>query len=276
MNKLNKVLSIFLLALVCLSVNAQDSSSNAAETKQEQIPEDFKKLMENSKDDIQQSKKMESLQKDSEILIQKNESLNSTSATTVSESKPHFPLTKSELQLTEFIFIGLIFSNFLGFIFAPFLRSVLISTPFGIFVKVPQDDAFQATKRSRYWTEFILLILIIVAYFWMMGNLKISPDENIPFVRIQSFIVFFMCQIGYLIIRFGYGQSTKCPKCKTTFAAKTVNSYEEPKSTYQEKADASGRMKVMETGVKVTEFICTHCNYEWRKTSNYKKRIGNA
>lgn len=288
MKKLLNIFFIFALIFFCSIINAQDSANTNDETInskvniEEKIPEDFKKLIENSDAEIKNTQNIDSLKNDSEHFEstvsgdKKTEEQQSTEVQkniNIDEIKldkiPMYPLSNNEKIVSWVIFSGLLLSNFIVYIFFPKLKSLLVATPLNI-----GGISAEGSKWKRNSLELILLILLFLLYAGSVVNKNYS-EENILIIAEKCFIYFLVLQFSYIAIRLLIGFNTRCPKCKVTFSRKLINSRKEPRSTYQTRGESPGsRNKVMETGIITKDFICISCNHEWSKTSSYKDQVG--
>jgi hypothetical protein len=184
-----------------------------------------------------------------------------------------YPKTNIEKYISLAIYSLLVLLNFAIYLWKPALRKFMFATPFDIGVKKDPSDTTQ--KWKRYMLE--LTLLIGVSFFLLsqaVGELKIT--ENVDYTNdiLINLKTFFSAYIFYLLVRFIIGYRSKCPKCKTPFAAKTVNSYEEPKSTYVGRGGGGVARYNWENGLKHQEYLCTCCGHEWKKVKSYKKNLG--
>ncbi len=182
-------------------------------------------------------------------------------------------------SLIYWIFIGILLAaNCVAYSKVPRARKFLISIPFDIGVKAPQAEE-SAVKRKRILIEFVLLMLVFV--FWIGGPADILRDNDVRFfgvvyIGIQFYL---MGYLFFVVSRFFAGYYYKCPSCKTPFAAACTNSWNEPKSTFEKKYNGSEGtrkvyfVKVMEAGVVHKDWRCNSCNHEWKTARSYTRQI---
>lgn len=183
---------------------------------------------------------------------------------------PHYPYTQIETYLISAIYFVLLSFNFIIYSRFPKLRKVSIAPPFDIGVSGQKSDAENSTKTVRYLIELTLLIIVLVLLTGSISSGRIFEDENISRSITEALSFFSVSYIGYVLIRFIAGLTSKCPKCNTPFAAKSTNSYTEPRVTFQK-----GKVNpvTVESGIKVSEYICRNCSHTWKKTQNYTKTV---
>jgi len=181
-------------------------------------------------------------------------------------------LTEYENIINYSVFILLLLINFIVYSNSKKLRFLLISTPFDLFVKKDADTASLPSNYKKYFYELILFALFAAGYFAMSKEFKSTPEENYLSTLGNSVFAFVFFHIAYLIIRLIVAFSSRCPKCKMTYASRSQNSYDEPKSTYEKRY--TNWVDIRETGISVSEYMCINCNHQWKKTKSYDKSIG--
>jgi hypothetical protein len=191
-----------------------------------------------------------------------------------SKGLPNFPYTAIDTYIIASVNSILILFNFILYALFPSIRKITIAPPFDIGVRGEKSDAENNVKVKRYITEIILLLAMGSITYLFYTNGKINNNEDYVGVAIESTIKFSILFVSYLIARFIFGFTSKCPRCKTPFAAKRTSTHEEPKSTYQKRVGGgSSQVDTWETGVQVSEYMCSNCNHSWNKKKTYKKRI---
>lgn len=76
----------------------------------------------------------------------------------------------------------------------------------------------------------------------------------------------------------GYKSSRKCPSCGREWGLKKISSFDEPKSTFQNRSRQSDSsdyidVKTFESGLRTDIFQCKHCDHEVTRRGSYKKQI---
>ena len=181
-------------------------------------------------------------------------------------------LTGNEIIINFSIFLLLLLVNFIFYCKNKKIRFLLISTPFDLFVKKEEQNLSLPTNYKKYFYELIILTLFVVCYFSLSSGFKSSPEENYLSTLVASVFIFVFVHIAYLIIRLIVAFSSRCPKCKMTYASRVQNSYDEPKTTYEKRY--TNWVDIRETGISVSEYMCINCNHQWKKTKSYDKSIG--
>jgi hypothetical protein len=190
---------------------------------------------------------------------------------------PAFPFSQNETYAVGMVYLILLLVNFIFYSTLPSMRKITIAPPFDIGVKGDKTEAENKVKVKRYTVEFSLLVISIFVLYFIFSTGKSSENEDMILAGKLSVINFSLVYVCYLIARFIFGFSSKCPKCKTPFAAKLLSEYDEPKSTFQKKVNDTMRdMDVYEVGIHISEFSCRSCNHSWKKNKNYKKIIDKA
>ena len=156
-------------------------------------------------------------------------------------------------------------------------RFLVISTPFDLFARTKNDNSQTDKNYKKYLIEFILLLLFLFAYY-ILTNSKSIPDINYPFYALDCLIVLIISYFLYILLRFIFGFTSQCPSCRLQFASRLQNSHDEPRTTYQKRSGyrySTGeyRMDNWESGVRVKDYHCFSCGYEWTKRSTYKKIV---
>jgi uncharacterized protein len=168
--------------------------------------------------------------------------------------------------------------SFAVYISQPKLRKFSISTPFDVGCKSELSEADQAVKGKKRWIEFELLLLSVVVYFYLLTN-GLESETGILNAFASSFVAFLAALASVVVGRFLAGQATSCPKCKSAFSRKCINSYEEPRSTYEKVSNGTRGsrecqfVRVIEAGVKHEDYLCTVCSHEWHVANQYTKQI---
>lgn len=190
----------------------------------------------------------------------------STGSTTQS---PKYPLTESELQIAWATFGIFLAVNFVLYNLLPRIRFILIATPFDLAANHGKSETEKSPKAKKYITELLLLILII---FWQYLTLESGRNQTAEYSQIelieQTLINCIGIQLLYVITRLIVGWRTKCPKCKSTFAKKVINSYKDI-HTSEEKYSASRGNYSVEKGVIVKDNLCSVCAHTWSTRKNY-------
>ena len=183
-------------------------------------------------------------------------------------------------EVIIFYALGALFwlASFFAYIKFPKYRFASISTPFDLGAAFDSTEAGDAVKSKRRWIEFGLLSLSLIVYFWT-ASLKTAEGSGIVNTVLDSAVAFLYAYLIFVLGRFTAGFMTRCPSCKNTFASKCTNSYTEPKSTFEKVSNGvSGSrnvqfVKVMETGIKHADYVCTVCAHQWHEATQYTKQL---
>jgi hypothetical protein len=203
----------------------------------------------------------------------KVESQNSLSTTGLNSAG--FPYSKNEIYLASAINLFLILINFILYATVPFLRNLTITPPFDIGVRGEKSEAEKNVRFKRYTVEFLLLLCFLFMLGYYFFNLLIEgksiPNEDFVYVLKKFTWQFGFTYVIYLIARYSFGISSRCPKCKISFAAIFHGTHDEPRSTFQKKQ--GNQLVTVEVGNKISEYSCRNCQHNWTKSEKYKKNI---
>lgn len=181
----------------------------------------------------------------------------------------------SLVRLIGFIFLtGLYVLNFVAFRIFKNLRPFLIPIPFTSSAEGQKEE----TNGQKNIIELGLLaasIFISAGLVYVMGNNQNNPMTILEMISTVCFL-YFTVHIGFLAARLFFAYTTRCPKCKTTFARKVLNTYNEPKSNYTKiiKSTNSSRPEYHEVGLRHSDCVCTVCSYEWHIAKSYDRITG--
>ena len=194
------------------------------------------------------------------------------------ETRQTYVPTGNETAVGYSVGILLYLLSFLLYVKKPKLRKLSISTPFDLGCKNELSEAEQAVKGKKQWIEFGLLLLSIIIFLFILSS-GLESETGI-LNAVSSSLLAFLASLSLVVVgRFIAGWATSCPKCKSTFASKCTNSYTEPKGTFEKVSNGvSGSknvqfVKVMETGVKHADYLCTVCSHEWHEATQYTKQL---
>jgi hypothetical protein len=277
---------IFLVAFLSLCpviLHAQNSSESPQVSNSNQETSantDFQKLLEESKNTSPNQNSSLSDDVKVEIINPNNEKKG------VEEKKiPEFPKTMSEIIFASSVGGVFLLLNFLASIFLPRYRYLFIGVPFDIGVKESKTESQMAVKSKRNWIEITLLTVVIGIFYFFTVSEKSYPEENIIQSIISGCFTTVIAYFIYIVARLIWGLKSKCPSCKNMFAVKCTNSYNEPRNSYEEKGSPSSyfgpngerghrrTVKVMESGVSHSDYLCSVCNHTWHNAKNYTRNI---
>jgi uncharacterized protein len=195
-------------------------------------------------------------------------------------SQPRPEPTMLEIGLGYGIGVLILLGCFVVYNKFPKLRFLTIATPFDIGAKFDKTEAYEAVKKSRQWSEFWIFLVTVILYFFIISG-TFTGSSSIPEAIFNPFIAFIIPYVIYIIWHGIKGYSSRCPKCKNSYAKSLVNSYKEPRSTYEKRqssttqGDHSYRLIVMEVGVNHSDYTCTVCGHDWHVASSYEKQVSN-
>jgi hypothetical protein len=209
--------------------------------------------------------------------LKKNPEANPHGFTMESEQQAaqSYRLDDTKLKIVSVIGIVFLLSNFIAYNLLPKFRNFLIATPFDIGAKGEKSDAEHAVKNSRYFAELALLALICSAYVMAFFYGAFYVGQGIVATIKTALIICLSCYGFYIVARYIYGYTTRCPKCSTMFARGLVNSSTEPNGTY-EKRNKQGNgylVTIIERGIIRSDWSCAVCVHEWQTTRTYEKSI---
>jgi hypothetical protein len=188
-------------------------------------------------------------------------------------------------SIEKTISIGLIsiflILNFILYAHNKKIRFLTISTPFDVFAKESSGELGVQNNYKKYIIEFSLLILFVGLYAGATSEKSTGPggltaDAGYSPFTLNCILILSFLYFSYLILRFIFGFSSRCPKCKLQFASRTLSSHDEPKSTYEKRrtmTNGAVKIDVWETGITIKEQICFSCSHAWTTTKSYKKCI---
>jgi len=193
-------------------------------------------------------------------------------------TKQAYVPTRTETAVGYSVGILLYILSFLLYVKKPKFRKLSISTPFDLGCKNELSEAEQAVKGKKQWIEFGLLLLSIIVFLFILSSGLESKTGILN--AISSSLLAFLASLSLVVVgRLIAGWATSCPKCKSAFARKCINSYTEPKGTFEKVSNGvSGSrnvqfVKVMETGVRHADYLCTVCSHEWHEATQYTKQL---
>jgi len=101
-----------------------------------------------------------------------------------------------------------------------------------------------------------------------------NDGEKTPWLKYAIFASPVALYLWYL----SYKSSRKCPACGQNWGLKKLSSFDEPKSTFQNRSKQSGGsdyidVKTYESGLRTEVFQCKHCDHEVTRRGSYKKQI---
>jgi len=238
-----------------------------------EIPDEFKKLMSNSKSEVEQANKESTLQKDAESLKAAEPYSAPGSQTTLTNSSsgtapPSLDLTNTELILVTAIYGLLIIINFVVYLLVPRLRTATISIPFNL---------GGGSSAGRKWQQNLLEISLLFGLTWLYFafNLKKYWTEQDSWLAMERGLGWFATlQVIYVLTRLVIAFRTRCPKCKVTFARKTLNVDMEPRATFQKTIPGTSTTKTWETGTKTYYYSCVNCSNDWVRKAPYERPLG--
>jgi hypothetical protein len=267
---LNSVLALIVAVLAANISYAQNNNQSPDQSTADKaaIDPDFQKM-------INESKQAETSPPPSLKEDVRQESSENTQTPVNDLKNSGYPKTTAEIVAFSGTIGLLLMLSFLGSSMAPKYRYLFIATPFDIGVREVKTDAQNAVKGKRIRIETFLLICCIGIYYYVAVSPKPYDDERIFQAVTFGAIIFALTYIAYIVLRLIFGFTSKCPKCKNMFAVSVINSYEEPKSTFQKRRNTGRQtdVKVIEVGVRHTDNLCSVCNHQWETTKSYQKQI---
>lgn len=182
----------------------------------------------------------------------------------------NYPWTNLELKVIAGVNLTLLILNFILYCLFKSLRNILIATPFDLFTR--KSSKYQNTGKNwnKYFIELFLLVVFEYVFFdWIMrsSTAKLASNEDVRNAVTTAITHFFVWQFIYLIVRFSLGLSSNCPKCKTPFARRVNEKWDEPKVTFHK-----GKY-LFEKGITYSNCTCAVCGHEWKKSNAYEKQL---
>jgi hypothetical protein len=189
-----------------------------------------------------------------------------------SEKSTNAPISPSYYFAVFIIPVLYLVLNFIFYNKNNTTKKLLIRPPFGIGNKIADDDiSGAATKNTRMLVEFAALCVWgFIAFLPLFAGVR--TQDSILETILGSGLLTLCGHLVYLPALMGMAYATRCPKCKVSYARKTVNTFKEPSQNYRtSKTNSAGQTFFTdhETGVNHTDYICQVCSHEWRISKSY-------